>query len=338
MTNLQPFQLIEYFMSLSRNVVLLITHSGDYFTVDRVAQALSQRGAQPFRLDTDRFPSAVQLAAQISNQGVIHRLEYGEQSISTEQIQAVWMRRIWQPKLGKELSPQFQDACARESLATLDGFFDSLQETLWVDKLQRIREARNKLRQLRIAREVGLSIPRTLVTNNPHDAREFFQQVEGKMVAKLLTPLSSSMEGSSFFLYTSAVKEEDLLEAEALRYSPMVFQEQIPKLRELRVVFVAGNLFVGALDASRYSAVTMDWRRSTPENCTWESDELPDEVARCLNCFMVKLGLTFGAIDLIETPDGEHVFLEVNSTGEWGMLERDLGYSISGAIADALLS
>ncbi|MEM8805469.1 MAG: MvdC family ATP-grasp ribosomal peptide maturase, partial [Cyanobacteria bacterium P01_G01_bin.38] len=33
-----------------------------------------------------------------------------------------------------------------------------------------------------------------------------------------------------------------------------------------------------------------------------------------------------------------HVFLEVNPCGEWGMLERDLGYSISGAIADALLS
>ena len=146
-----------------------------------------------------------------------------------------------------------------------------------------------------------------------------------------------SLSRNIVFLYTSAVKEKDLLKAEALRYSPMVFQEQIPKLRELRVVFVAGNLFVGALDASRYSAVTMDWRRSTPEDCTWESDRLPDEVTRHLNCFMVKLGLTFGAVDLIETPDGEHVFLEINPTGEWGMLERDLGYSISGAIADALL-
>ncbi|NEO45670.1 MAG: MvdC family ATP-grasp ribosomal peptide maturase, partial [Moorea sp. SIO4A3] len=40
----------------------------------------------------------------------------------------------------------------------------------------------------------------------------------------------------------------------------------------------------------------------------------------------------------IVTPDGEYVFLEVNPTGEWGMLERDLGYPISDAIADALLS
>lgn len=325
-------------MKLPHDLILLLTHSGDYFTVDKVAEALSRRGAHPFRLDTDRFPMVVKLVAQISNSGLSYRLEYGEQSISTEQVQAVWMRRIWQPYLGKDLDPQFQAACAQESSAALYGFLDNLQEARWLDDLQRIEQAENKLRQLKIARKVGLRIPRTLVTNNPQEVREFFQAVEGKMIAKLLTPLSTSMEGSSFFLYTSVVKAEDLLEAEALRYSPMIFQEQIPKLRELRVVFVEGNLFVGVLDASRYSATTMDWRRATLVASPWESEELPDQVARGLNTLMAKLGLGFGAIDLIETPDGEYVFLEVNPTGEWGMLERDLHYSISGAIADALLS
>ncbi|NEO02062.1 MAG: MvdC family ATP-grasp ribosomal peptide maturase, partial [Moorea sp. SIO3I7] len=166
----------------------------------------------------------------------------------------------------------------------------------------------------------------------------FFGEVEGKMVAKLLTPLSYGMEASSFFLYTSVVKEEDLQEAEMLRYSPMVFQEEIPKQRELRIAFVAGNLYVGALDAYRYSATTMDWRSAKPEDCPWEPDQLPSEVAHGLNALMARLGLTYGAIDMIVTPDGEYVFLEVNPTGEWGMLERDLGYPISDAIADALLS
>ena len=52
---------------------------------------------------------------------------------------------------------------------------------------------------------------------------------------------------------------------------------------------------------------------------------------------MTELGLVFGAIDLICTPSGEHVFLEVNPGGEWGMLERDLGLPIADAIARALL-
>ena len=325
-------------MSLPRDIVLLLTHSDDYFTVDRVAEALSRRGAKPFRLDTDQFPMEVRLSARLGSDGLRHRLEYGETSVGTDEVQAVWMRRIWEPHLGKQLAPQFQQSCVRESLAALHGFLDGLSEARWVDKLQRISEAENKLRQLRIARDVGLHIPRTLVTNDPKLARGFFQEVDRKMVAKLLTPLSVSMEKSSFFVYTSAVQEQDLVDAELLRYSPMVFQEQIPKLRELRVVFVAGTLFVGALDASRYSTLTMDWRRATPEACPWEPDELPSSVARCLHSFMAELGLVFGAIDLIRTPDGEHVFLEVNPTGEWGMLERDLNYPISDAIAEALLA
>ena len=73
-------------MSLQQDIVLLLTHSGDYFTVDRVAEALSRRGAHPFRLDTDRFPMAVKLVAGIGNSGLNYRLEYGEQAISTEQV------------------------------------------------------------------------------------------------------------------------------------------------------------------------------------------------------------------------------------------------------------
>lgn len=325
-------------MHLQRDVVLLITHSGDYFTIDRVAEAISKRGAQPFRLDTDKFPIAIQLQANFSNCGSNHTLKYGDFSLNTEQVQAVWMRRIWQPDLGKELAPQFQAACSSESLAVLDGFWDSLREATWVDDLHRISVAENKLRQLRVASQVGLVIPQTLVTNNPQEAREFFQQVKGKMVVKLLRPLSYGMQTSSFFMYTSAVKEEDLFDAETLRYCPVVFQEQIPKQQELRAVYVNGNLFVGALDASEYAASTQDWRRETKEVLTWQPHQLPDKLIRCLDAFMARFGLVFGAFDFIKTPSGEYVFLEINPTGEWGMLERDLDYPIASAIADSLLS
>ena len=326
-----------FFMSKSGDIVLLLTHSGDYFTVDKVEKALLRRGAQPFRLDSDRFPMELQLSARLGSEGMHYQLDYGGKSFATDEVQAVWMRRLWTPQLGKELALKFRDGCTRESIAALDGFLDGLWQARWVDDLQRIYQAENKLRQLRVARNSGLKIPRTLITNNPQQARSFFQEVKGKMVAKLLTPLSTSMEGSSFFVYTNAVREQDLAQAEALRYSPMVFQEQIPKSRELRIVYVAGNIFVGALDASSYNADTMDWRRAKSEQCVWEPDQLPDDITRCLECFMADLGLTFGAIDMIRTPAGEHIFLEVNPTGEWGMLERDLDYPISEAIADALL-
>lgn len=326
-------------MHLSRDVVLLITHSGDFFTIDRVAEALSKKGAKPFRLDTDKFPLEVQLTARFDKSKTYHSLEYANHSISTEQVQAVWMRRIWEPKLSEELAPKFREACIRESQATLDGFWDSLKDARWVDDLERINTAHNKLRQLRVASEVGFAIPQTLVTNKAESAREFFHQVNGKMVSKLLTSLSRSMEAnSSFFLYTSSVKEEDLQDAESLRYCPMVFQEEIPKQSELRVVYVNGHVFVGALEASVYAAAKVDWRKPGVNVGAWQHHQLPDEVVSRLQSFMGRFGLLFGALDFIVTPSGEYIFLEVNPIGEWGMLEKDLDLPISSAIADALIS
>ncbi|HET8782655.1 MAG TPA: hypothetical protein VFM63_09565, partial [Pyrinomonadaceae bacterium] len=132
------------------------------------------------------------------------------------------------------------------------------------------------------------------------------------------------------------VREEDLAGAEALRHSPMVFQELIPKAFELRVACVARKTFAGALDATGTSRGHTDWRRAAPDECRWQKEELPAEVVSSLQTLMSELGLVFGAVDLICTPAGEHVFLEVNPSGEWGMLERDLGLPISDAIADAL--
>jgi MvdC family ATP-grasp ribosomal peptide maturase len=323
-------------MHSSRDVVLLITHSGDFFTIDRVAEALSKRGAKSFRLDTDKFPLFVQLTARFDKTRIYHRLEYGDRSISTEQVQAVWMRRIWEPELSG-VAPKFREACARESQATLDGFWDSLREARWVDDLERINVAHNKPRQLRVASEVGFVTPRTLVTNKAEAAREFFQHVNGRMVSKLLTALSRSMEPTSFFLYTNIVKEEDLHDAESLRYCPMVFQELIPKQLELRVVYVNGNIFVGALDASVYPASQADWRVPGVEIGSWQHHQLPDDVVCRLKTFIARFGLLFGAFDFILTPSGEYVFLEINPIGEWGMLERDLDLPISDAIADTLL-
>jgi glutathione synthase/RimK-type ligase-like ATP-grasp enzyme len=145
------------------------------------------------------------------------------------------------------------------------------------------------------------------------------------------------MDAAKPFVYTNRVHEKDLAGAEALRHSPMVFQELIPKACELRVAFVAGETFAGALDATGTSRGHTDWRRAAPEECRWQKVQLPTEVASSLQTLMSELGLVFGAVDLICTPAGEYVFLEVNPGGEWGMLERDLDLPISEAIAAALL-
>jgi MvdC family ATP-grasp ribosomal peptide maturase len=318
-------------------LVLLVTHSGDYFTVERVAEALARRGARPVRFDTDLFPEAIRLSATLRAGGARNVLGVGGVEVEASEVRAVWARRVWPPRLSESLDERFRAACVRESAAALEGFFDGLCGARWVNDPLRERAAENKLLQLRAAREAGLDIPPTLLTNDAARARAFFEAEGGRVVAKLLRPLSVSMNEAPLFVYTSEVRAADIEASDSLRHCPVVFQRKIEKRRELRVAYVAGRLFAGALDASGSARGRTDWRLAEPGECSWSRATLKAGLAAQLKKLMRRLGLDYGAIDLIETPEGRHVFLEVNPGGEWGMLERDLDLPISEAIADALL-
>ena len=323
---------------ISRDAVLLLTHSGDFYTVDLVSQALERRGARAIRFNTDLFPSSIKLSAQAGDERASHIYTDESEQISAAEVHAVWARKLWSPRMADDLDERYRSMCVRESAAALEGFLDALHDARWVNNLQRQSSAENKQRQLRLAACAGLRVPRTLVTNDAAEARRFFSETEGQTVTKLLRPLTTSMDATGQpFVYTNRLFEEDLAGAESLRHSPMVFQELVPKACELRVAWVAGEAFVGALNASGTSRGQIDWRLAAPGECRWQEAQLPTEVLNGLEALMSELGLVFGAIDLIVTPSGEHVFLEVNPSGEWGMLERDLGLPISEAIAAALL-
>jgi pyruvate carboxylase len=51
---------------------------------------------------------------------------------------------------------------------------------------------------------------------------------------------------------------------------------------------------------------------------------------------MRSLGLRFGALDFLVTPEGEWVFLEVNPNGQRAFVEQATGLPIAAAIAGAL--
>jgi len=148
----------------------------------------------------------------------------------------------------------------------------------------------------------------------------------------MLTPIAVSMGAPPAAVYTHALDAADLEDLDGLALSPMIFQERIDKLRELRVVHVAGRCFVGSIDGDRD-----DWRAQVPgPTSPWRVDRLPDDVEQRLGAVMRALGLRFGVADVLRARDGSHVFLELNPVGEWGMLERDLELPIADAIAEEL--
>lgn len=312
--------------------VLLLSHSADHFTIDRVQAGVMQRGLLPIRLDTDRFPADVCLTTRAGPDGMSVRLRGPDGEVPIDDVGSVWLRRVVNPPRPSGLPDLEADHCVQESRAALAGMLSALHAADWLDPPPRVREAENKLVQLREAQRAGLRVPRTIVGNDPDEVRALWAACRGQVVAKMLTPVARSMGAPVAAVYTRTLDAADLDDLDGLALSPMIFQERIDKVRELRVVHVAGRCFAGSIDGDRD-----DWRTRSPgPTSPWRIDRLPDDVADQLGALMRALGLRFGVADFLRARDGSHVFLELNPVGEWGMLERDLALPISDAIAEEL--
>lgn len=322
-----------------KKIILLLTHSKDHYTIDHVERAIARKGCRPFRFNTDRFPQNIKLSIHLNHGDISLSLqdENQEEIIHAVDIYSVWLRKIATPYIDPKMDTLLRNGCIKESKETLAIFLNELDTVRWIDHLPVVRRAGNKLYQLRMAESIGIKTPKTLIANDPQKVRRFYRQLKGNIVAKMLTPLTQSMGGNNPFVHTNRIDWEMLKNLETLRFSPMVFQEWIPKEYELRIAYVNGQLFTGAVNCKNQdeTPAQADWRTMDTETFKWEPFSVHGEFADKIRQLMKKIGLCFGALDVI-VKDGQYVFLEVNPSGEWGMLERDLDLPISNAIANAL--
>lgn len=319
-------------------MILIVTQSADFYVPELVADSLAKRNVSSLRINTDEFPLRFCLSQTINAGGSALEFSRGGSGFSFDSVQGAWLRKFWDPQLRPDIDPVYKDGCLRESKEVLDIFLHALADHSVIDPYHVTQRASNKFLQLQTARQCGLEIPETLITNDPQKLNDFYQERKSEIIAKMLTPLSTNMQGhTDFFVYTSMVNDSHLNDADALRDCPMTFQEYIEKEYELRIIYVDGSFFTGKIDASRTPKGKTDWRRAKPGEVSWEHYRLPDEPATKLTAFMNRMGLAYGAIDMIKSVTGKYVFLEVNTHGEWGMLQRDLDYPISDAIASALI-
>lgn len=311
-------------------MILLLTHSGDYYTIDGVEHHLQRLGAEYRRLNTDQFPAQFRLS--VGPQGICW-LEAGDQQLDLTPTTACWARRIWPAVLPAELP----ENAARQSRAFFLEALGQLGQAFWINPLQAGEAAESKLHQLRLAEKLGLRVPPTLVTTSPTEARAFAENFPEGIITKLLLPTVQAMDGHPDFAYTTRVQPEHWANIDNIRWLPQIFQPLLPRRREFRAIVVGQDLFIGALRVENPDLV--DWRAAGPEDeLSWESTDFESPLREKILRLMQQLGLFYGALDFIEVEaDQEPYFLEINQAGEWGWLERDLGLPIAERIARALV-
>jgi len=319
--------------------ILIITHSDDNDSVTRVAEAIARKGGHTIRFDTDRYPTDVRLTAYYDTSGDERlTLTNEEGEFDLREVTAVWHRRIsFGAHLPAGLDKQLRHASLGETSAAAHGMLASLN-AFRIDHIQHIRRAENKQLQLQVARELGLDIPRTLTTNDPTAVRAFAKSCEGGIVTKMLSSFAIYEEGKELVVFTNRVKPEDLADLSGLSICPATFQELVPKSLEIRVTVVGQRVMSASIDSQVSERAAHDWRRDGVRMLEdWRPYQLPPEIEEKILHLMDYFSLNYGAIDIILTPDGKHVFIELNPCGEFFWLERTPGLPISGAIADLLL-
>jgi len=112
------------------------------------------------------------------------------------------------------------------------------------------------------------------------------------------------------------------------------FQRWVSKLYDCRVIAIGGRIFAFAIHAG--NALSYIDFRTDYDTLAYESIELPVDAANRVRRFLDTLGLVYGALDFVVSPDGSYAFLECNSGGQFGWLETRTGAPLIQTLADLL--
>lgn len=77
-----------------------------------------------------------------------------------------------------------------------------------------------------------------------------------------------------------------------------------------------------------------NYDREKPNRCV--PYHLSDDIQSKLSAFMNLIDMNCGSIDMIYSPDGDYIFLEVNPVGQFHWLDKNCNYFLEREIAKCL--
>ncbi len=314
-----------------RGLILIITNENDG-DANIIEKKLIDRGENVFRVDTQAYVRGdVSIALYEDGTSI---LEVGAgRELSLDEVGSVWFRKPG------AIAPWLTDPREREfAKKELGELFSQLYmlapQARWVNRPEAVDRANHKYPQLGAARRLGFEVPRTCMTNSPARARKFLQScMNGAIYKTLYCPAivndydNDAPDGGNLSVPTSRVTKERLTELDALPLTGGIFQEYIEKEYELRVTVMGDRIFAARINSQENpdQVGRVDWRFGEYTHDAAEAYTLPAPIAEKCRLLVKSYGLEFGAIDLIKTPDGRYVFLEINPNGQWAWLEELTG-------------
>jgi hypothetical protein len=319
-------------------MILILTGPEDAHA-DHVIARLGDLGASFIRFDPSLFPQSAAISVSYSPSGLEEQvLIMANERIAMAEVQSIWYRRPGSPVPHDDTG----DAAAREYVAlecamVIHDLWSSLDGSWLPGRPAAVRRAEHKGLQLKLAGELGFELPPTLITSCPVDMLEFYRQHDGLIVSKQAATAFPATIGLGMVRFTELVTTRDLSHCNTISRCPTTFQAYVPKSVELRITVVGRRVFAAEIHSQATNHTRFDWRRYDLEWTPHLPHALPREVEQRCVALVDALDLQYGAIDMIVTPDGRYVFIEINPTGQYLWIEQEAGLPITDAICELLI-
>ncbi|WP_183068963.1 ATP-grasp ribosomal peptide maturase [Streptomyces sp. gCLA4] len=308
--------------------VLVATEQNDV-TADMVITELNQRGTPVVRFNpADLAAGELTVSAHFGTcpAPIVGRVSTPSRTTALTHVRSVYWRRPFWP-VYEHLDGEDARYATAQTRSGLTGILYALDGSHWVNHPLRETAADYKPEQLATAQRLGLTIPPTLVTNDPDEARAFITR-HGKVITKTLRWTPYAREGVAMTSWAEPVTADEITDAVAA--CPHLFQAAVDKTADVRVLIVGRHLF-----AVRITSGLLDWRKDYSA-LAYDVIDLPAPLADALHACLAHYGLVSGSFDLAIDQDGAYHWLELNPTGQWGWLEEKTGLPMAAAFADLL--
>lgn len=316
-------------------MILLITNEED-ITADIIVDKLNKLSIPYYRFNTDYLIEKIKLNLDFQSDKYELIDTVKGQSFNLLNFTSVYYRRPKLPSLEHlPISLSEKTFLLNEAYFLLEGCYKILQDKFWISSVFSIREAENKIYQLRLAKEIGFTIPQSLITSIPSQAKTFSKN-RPIIIKPIKTGIIGDENESEKIIFTSALPQCNNQLLDRSDAFPVYLQEKIVKKADIRVTVVGDKVFPTLIDSQSFEEASVDWRKGSNPNLEFKQHELPKNIIEMCLELNKYLKISFSAIDLVLDKNGKYVFLEINPNGQWGWIEKRTGYKISDEIVKQL--
>lgn len=311
---------------------LLVTNQKD-ITSDFLVRELQRRDLPFYRLNTETLPES-KICTQSNRDGISLHIDGIE--LDTNHIKSAYFRRPGLIEIDKQGNADAVAYRTTEWTYILRSFYLELGPK-WFSHPNNILLGENKPGQLRLAQDLGFSVPDYVITNTTSNLHNLF--ATGPVIAK---PLSHNLldetddERVIFTVDTPNLKEIENMGG--LSQAPVIFQRRVEKLYDLRVTVVGNTVFAVQIDSQTRHETKTDWRAGGDKLLAHELVDIPSEIKNRCIALIEAMNIRYGAIDLIQDLQSQYWFLECNPNGQWAWIENVTGAPISKLIVDELIA